>query len=446
MSRMLSILRIVSMALLASVGVLSIAQGQVGSSPACRAVRWDGPIGPAAADYLEREIRAADRDGIPLLILGLDTPGGLDTSMRRIVREIGASRVPVAVWVGPSGSRAASAGCVIGLSAPILAMAPGTNIGAAHPVPLGGGPVDSVMGSKILQDAEAYIGALARQHGRNETWARDAVRKSVSASAEDAVRLGVADLIASNLPELVAAIDGRTVRIATGSVTLALSGHPIDERRRDWRTSALALLNDPNVAYILLLLGVYGLFFELANPGSLFPGIFGVTSLILGLYALSNLPVNSAGLLLLVAGLAMLLLEIKVVSHGLLSLGGVAALVAGSLFLFESPSPVFRVSLTVIIPAVFLTAAFFLFLVGKGLAAQRRPPATGSSSLVGRLAVARTRLAPRGSVFVDGSHWRAEAPPDVVIDPGQMVRILNVDRLSLNVRPEAEPPTTGELP
>ncbi|TPW13871.1 MAG: hypothetical protein FD129_1191, partial [bacterium] len=370
---------------------------------------------------------------------------GLDTSMRRIVREIGAARIPVVVWVGPSGSRAASAGCVIGLAAPILAMAPGTNIGAAHPVSIGGGTIDSVLGGKILQDAEAYVTALARQRGRNETWARDAVRKSVSASAEDALRLGVADLLAADLATLVAAIDGRTVRTASGSVTLDLAGHPLEERPRDWRTNMLALLNDPNVAYLLLLLGLYGLFFELANPGALFPGIFGVLSLTIGLYALSNLPVNIAGLLLLLSGMAMLLLEIKVVSHGLLSLGGVTALLLGSLFLFESPSPVFRVSLSVILPAVLLTTAFFLFLIGKGLAAQRQSPATGSSSLVGRVAEARTRLAPGGSVFVDGSHWRAKAPPDVVVDPGQLVRILSVDRLTLNVRPEGSSPVPGEL-
>ncbi|HEX7880196.1 MAG TPA: nodulation protein NfeD, partial [Candidatus Eisenbacteria bacterium] len=291
-----------------------------------RYLRWDGPISPAAADYLDREIQAAERDGAPLVIIGIDTPGGLDTSMRRIVRAIAASPVPVAAWVGPSGSRAASAGCVIGLAAHVLAMAPGTNIGAAHPVAVGGGAVDSTMAGKVANDAEAYVAALARQRNRNESWAREAVTKSLSASAEEAVRLGVADLVAVDPADLLHKLDGRSLATPGGTRTLSTLGLGIEERHRDWRTDLLALLTDPNVAYILLLLGMYGLFFELANPGALFPGVFGIVSLILGLYGLSNLPVSTAGLLLILAGLSMLLLEIKIASHGLLAIGGVVAL------------------------------------------------------------------------------------------------------------------------
>jgi membrane-bound serine protease (ClpP class) len=440
MPRHAPLLRAVLSAALVAAG---LAAAETARSAPVPYLRWDGPIGPAAADYLAREIDAAP--AAPVIVIGLDTPGGLDTSMRKIIRAIGASPVPVVVWVGPSGSRAASAGCLIGLAAHVLALAPGTNIGAAHPVPVGAGKLDSTMAGKVVHDAEAYAAALARQRGRNEDWARRSVTESVSASAEEAVRLDVADLVADDPTALLAALDGRTVTTGAGPVVLATRGATLDERRRDWRTDLLALLTDPNVAYILLLLGVYGLFFELANPGSLFPGIFGVVALILGLYGLANLPVSTAGLLLLLAGLAMLLLEIKIASHGLLAIGGVVALAAGSLLLFESPLPFFRVSLGVIVPAVLITAAFVLFLVGKGLAAQRRPPVTGTPALVGRRGVAATRLAPRGSVFLDGTHWEAEAPADSIVDAGQPVRVVAVERLSLKVRPDPPTPAAGGI-
>jgi membrane-bound serine protease (ClpP class) len=416
-----------------------------GRAAPARYLRWDGPISPAAADYLDREIQAAARDAVPLVIVGLDTPGGLDTSMRRIVRAIGASPVPVAVWVGPPGSRAASAGCVIGLSAHVLAMAPGTNIGAAHPVSMGGAGLDSTVAGKAVNDAAAYVTALARQRNRNESWARDAVTRSVSVSAEEAVRLNVAEIVADDPEALLSALDGRSVTTAAGMRQLATRGLALEARQRDWRTDLLAVLTDPNVAYILLLLGMYGLFFELANPGALFPGVFGIVSLILALYGLSNLPVSTAGLLLILAGLSMLLLEIKIASHGLLAIGGIVGLAAGSLLLFESPLPFFRVSLSVMLPAVLVTAAFVLFLLGKGLSAQRRPPATGPLALVGRRGVAATRLAPRGSVFVDGTHWEAEGPVDSIVDAGQPVRIVAVERLSLKVRPEDSNPAAGGI-
>jgi membrane-bound serine protease (ClpP class) len=399
-------------------------------------IRWDGPIGPVAARYLEREISAADREHAVLLVIGLDTPGGLDVSMRTIVRAIHESPVPIAVWVGPSGSRAASAGCVIGLAAPILAMAPGTNIGAAHPVSIGGGTPNSTMAEKVENDAAAYVESLARERGRNVEWARDSVRKSLSASAEEAVRLGIADFLAADIPALLTAANGRTVRVRSDDRIIDTAGARVVTIDRDWRTGILATLNDPNVAYILLLLGIYGLFFELANPGALFPGIFGVVSLILGLYSLANLPVNWAGLLLLLAGAIMLLLEVKIVSHGLLAVGGIVSLVLGSLLLFESPVPAFRLSLGVIIPAVAITAAFFLWLVGKGVAAQRRPPVTGLSALLGRRGEVRVRLAPLGTVMLEGTHWSARAEGGEPIEVDRTVRVVGVDGLLLKVRPE----------
>jgi membrane-bound serine protease (ClpP class) len=398
------------------------------------ALRWDGPIGPVAAGYVAKQLDRAAESGASLAVLGLDTPGGLDTSMREIVRAIQASPVPVAVWVGPSGSRAASAGCVIGLAAHLLVMAPGTNIGAAHPVSVGGGTPDSTMGAKMVADAEAYATALARQRGRNETWAREAVTKSVSAAADEAVRLGVADFVAPDLEALVAAADGRTVDTVDGPRTLATAGARIIEIDRDWRTDLLAFIGDPNVAYILLLLGIYGLFFEMANPGALFPGIFGAIALILGLYGLSNLPLNGAGLLLLLAGIAMLLLEIKVTSHGLLTVGGVAALLAGSLLLLDTPLPFFRVSLAVILPAVAVTTLFFGVLVAKGVLAQRRRPVTGHAALLGRTAVVRERLAPTGAVFLDGTHWTARLEGADAAEPGEEVRVVGTEELRLRVR------------
>lgn len=397
-----------------------------------RATRWDGPIGPVTARYLSREIRRANDAGAGLLVIGLDTPGGLDTAMREIVRAISASRTPVAVWVGPSGSRAASAGCVIGIAAHLLAMAPGTNIGAAHPVSIGGGAMDSTMSGKVAHDAAAYVEALAAERGRNAAWAREAVEKSASIAAEEAVRIQVADYLASDLAAVVRGANGRTVRAAGGPILLATAGARIVERVIDWRTRTMTLFNDPNVAYILLLLGIYGLFFELSNPGSLFPGVFGAISLVLGLYALSNLSVNYAGLLLIFLGAVMLLAEIKIPSHGLLTVGGITSLTLGSLFLIDSPLPFFRVSLALIVPAVLFTALFFLFLVGKGLAAQRRRVMSGEPALVGQVAEVRTRLAPRGAVFVQGTHWSAEAPEPV--EAGEKVVITAVEGLVLKVR------------
>jgi membrane-bound serine protease (ClpP class) len=397
-----------------------------------RSVRWEGPIGPVTARYLVAQINAAETSGAGLIVIGLDTPGGLDTSMREIIKAIGRSTVPVAVWVGPSGARAASAGCVIGLAAHLLAMAPGTNIGAAHPVSIGGGGMDSTMSSKVMQDAEAYAAALARERGRNEEWARRAVTRSVSVTAREAVDLKVADFLASDPAEVVRLANGRTVQTPAGSVLLSLDPTRIESRGLDWRTQVMALLNDPNIAYILLLLGIYGLFFELSNPGALFPGIFGAISLILGLYSLSNLSVNYAGLLLLLAGLIMLLAEIKVPSHGILTIGGVLALTLGSLFLIDSPLPFFRVSLTLIIPAVLATAAFFLFLVGKGLTAQKRRVRSGQEALIGGRGIARTPIDPRGTVFIEGTHWSAVS--DEPIASGEPVIVVHVEDLLLKVR------------
>jgi len=419
------------LALLACGGV----QAHAASPGGAVVTRWDGPIGPVTADYVTGEIERANRSGAGLFVLGLDTPGGLDTAMRDIVKAINSSSVPVVVWVGPSGSRAASAGCVIGLAAHLLVMAPGTNIGAAHPVSVGGGSMDSTMASKVEQDAGAYVEALARERGRNVEWARDAVVHSVSVAADRAVELGVADYLARDIPAVVEGAEGRTVTTAGGTITIALDDPNPVYREPGWRYRLLSLLDNPNVAYILLLMGIYGLFFELANPGALFPGIFGAISLVLGLYSLSNLDVNYAGLLLIVLGAVMLLLEIKVTSHGLLTVGGVAALLIGSLFLIDSPLPFFRVSLAVIIPAVAATALFFLFLVGKGILAQRRPPATGARSLVGLTATARSRIDPGGTVFLEGTHWNARS--DEPIEAGEPVTVVDVQGLNLIVKRKA---------
>lgn len=399
---------------------------------AVRTTRWDGPIGPVTARYLVSEIESASAASASLLVIGIDTPGGLDSSMRDIIRAIGRSTTPVAVWVGPSGSRAASAGCIIGLSAHVLAMAPGTNIGAAHPVSIGGGSMDSTMSSKVVQDAEAYAVALARDRGRNTEWARQSVTRSVSIEADEAVSLGVADFIAADLSTLVRLANGRTVHTPQGEVVLQLGAGPFQERKPDWRTKALALLNDPNIAYVLLLLGIYGLFFELSNPGAIFPGVFGAISLILGLYALSNLSVNYAGLLLILAAVIMLVAEIKIPSHGLLTIGGVIALALGSLFLFDSPFPFFRVSLSLLVPAVVVTSLFFTFLVAVGLRAQKRRPASGNEALIGTLGQARSRLDPRGTVFIEGTHWSAVAVEP--IDAGEPVIVTGVEDLLLKVR------------
>lgn len=388
-------------------------------------------ITPVTARIIVQAIEKSSSDSSQALVIELDTPGGLDESMRQIVREILNSKVPVIVYVAPSGARAGSAGVFITIAAHIAAMAPGTNIGAAHPVGLGG-QIDSTMLKKVENDAAAYIRSLAKKRGRNEEWAEDAVRKSVSIPEFEALSKNVIDLVARDIRELLDQVDGRKVMLAEGEEkTLATKGALVKKIEISWRYRILEVITNPNVAYILYTLGMLGLFFELSNPGAIFPGVIGGICIILAFFAFQSLPINYAGVLLMALALILFLLEIKVPSHGALTIGGVISLLLGSLLLIESPIPYMRISLTLISIVVICTTLFFIFAVGMGLRAQRRKPTTGDIGLVGQLAVVRTQLDPEGTVFVEGELWRAIS--DQPIQPGDKVKILAVEHLTLKV-------------
>jgi membrane-bound serine protease (ClpP class) len=413
-----------------------------GSAPrATPVVGWariEDAIHPASAAFLERTLRWAARGDLTAIVIELDTPGGLDTSMRRMVKAILASPVPVVIYVSPPGSRAASAGVFLMMAAGVAAMAPGTNIGAAHPVAIGGGLPggseavgDTTMTAKVTNDAVAYVRSLAEDRGRNADWAEKAVRESVSVSAEDALRLGVVDLIASDRADLLAKLEGREVRVPGATIRLALAGASTIERRPDLRDSVLGVVANPTVAYLLLLLGILGIFFELSHPGALFPGIVGALALLLAFFALQVLPVRAAGVALILLALVLFLLEIKITSYGALAMGGVAAMLFGSLMLFDSSGGGAGLSLGVIVPSLIVVTGLFLFGVVMAVRAQGRRPVTGAEGLVGEIGEARTDLAPHGQVFVHGELWNAtgEAP----VARGAAVRVTQIDGLRLRV-------------
>jgi membrane-bound serine protease (ClpP class) len=392
----------------------------------------DGVISPASSSYLVRVIDVAERDQAVCLIFKIDTPGGLDVSMREITKRILNAEVPVVVYVAPKGARAASAGVFILYASHVAAMAPGTNVGAAHPVSMGGGQMDSVMMEKVTNDAVAYLRALAKERGRNAEWAELSVRESASVDAETALELGVADLIAENEGELIEQLNGREVKVKEGVVVLDTRDTGTREVKMTLRERLLLLLTNPNIAYVVLLLGIYGLFFELQNPGMIFPGVVGGICLILGFYSLHVLPVNYAGVALLVLSAILFILEIYITSQGLLTIGGIAALVFGSLILFESDVPYLRVSWEVIMLVVIIVAGFVIFLLTLGVKAQFRRKTTGSEGIVGEVGTAKTDIKPAGgTVFVHGEFWNATS--DLAIKEGHRVRVLGVKKMVLKV-------------
>jgi len=395
-------------------------------------VTYDGVINPVAAEFLTKAIAIATEDRAEALIIQLDTPGGLDTSMRIIIKEISASAIPIVLYVSPPGARAASAGVFITLASHIAAMAPGTNIGAAHPVAMGGGEMDKEMKKKVENDAAAYIKSITEKRGRNVSWAEDAVRKSVSITEKDAVKLKVVDLIAENLPALLKAIDGRTVETAKGKVTLATKNATIKTIPMSFRFKVLNTLSDPNIAYILMLLGIYGLIFELSNPGSILPGIVGGISLILAFYAFQTLPINYAGFLLILLAVILFIAEIKVPSYGLLTVGGVISMVLGSLMLITTDVPGLQISMFVILPTALLTAGFFVLVVGMAWRAHQKKPVTGVEALIGMAGIAKTEIDPRGSVLLQGELW--EALSNEPIKKGEPVIVRGLDGLTLLVK------------
>jgi len=400
----------------------------------------DDIIGPISAKYLLEAIRESEATGAAALVVELDTPGGLMTSMRTIIKGILASRVPVCVYVAPQGARAASAGTFITLAAHVAAMAPGTNIGAASPVSTGGA-MDSTMAHKVFNDAEASIRSLARLRHRNETWAASAVRQAEALPAKEAAEQHVVDFVAVDRTDLLRQMEGRVVAVAgDSSHVIRVAGARRIEVEIGARYRLLSLLNNPTLAYLLLMLGFYGLFFELSNPGAIFPGVVGGISMILALIGLQNLSLNYAGLMLLVLGAVLFFLETQIPSHGVLTLGGIASLLGGSLMLFDSPEPFLRLSLKVILPTVLASAAFFVFAATLALRAQRRRVVTGREGLVGRLAEVRRALDPEGIVFVAGELWTARTRAGTTAAEGSTVEVTGVDHLTLIVRPTPEDP------
>ena len=421
-------------------------------------------ISPVTQQYLVEALARSEEDGAECLVVILDTPGGLLESTRAIVKRIMNARVPVVVYVGPSGARAGSAGVFITLAGHVAAMAPSTNIGAAHPVAVGegGGPMKKLvrrikratkdefgkpkkpdeeeiveeeakdpMAEKILNDTVAWVTTIARTRHRNEAWAKKAVTESFSVTEDEAVRERIVDLIAKDLDELLAKIDGWPTETLAGPTTLATAQARIVRIPMTARQQFLAVITNPNIAYLLMLLGTLGLIFEFTHPGVGFPGIAGLICVILALYAFQTLPVNYAALALIGLGLLLLIAEAQIVSHGLLALGGVIALTLGSLMLIESPEPSLQISLRIILPVVATLAGIVLFVVQRALRAQTQPVTTGPQGLVGATGVASTNLDLDGMVFVNGELWNASSPTP--IRQGERVRVVGVKGLTLTV-------------
>ena len=408
-----------------------------GTAAPVRAIRLDGVIGPAMARYVKRAIDLSARTNAQALVIEIDTPGGLMKSMDDISHALLNSTVPTIAYIYPSGARAASAGVFVTYAATVAAMAPTTHLGAAHPVMIGSGgsgtSIDKTEMTKLTNDAAAEIHGFAVRHGRNAVWAEQAVRQSVSITAEQALRLHVIDLMADNPRELLQKLDGRVVRTTLGPRRLMTRNASIIETPMDLTEQFLLLLSDPNVAFVLMTIAIYGLIFELSNPGSVFPGVIGGVALILALASFAAIEVDVAGLLLIGFAVLLFVADIKVPSHGVLTVGGIASFVLGSLLLTHNQEPFLRISLTLILTIALLTAAFFMFAVGAGIRAQQRRVQTGSEALVGAIGVARRELAPFGTVFVQGELWNAEAAGSAIA-AGERVRVVKVSGLSLDVQ------------
>ena len=424
-----------------------------------------GAIGPAIADYVARHLAALDPTIVGLVILRLDTPGGLDIAMRKIIRAELASPVAVAAYVAPSGARAASAGTYITYAASVAAMAPGTNLGAATPIAIGGmpempggeptapekkpgepdkkdgakeeqsPPEGDVETRKMVNDAVAYIRGLAQLHGRNADWAESAVRGAASLPAEEALKLGVIDLVAPTLEELLRKIDGREAIVDGKRQKLATADLVLTEEPLDWRTQLLAVITDPNIAYILMLIGIYGLIFELSNPGAILPGVLGGICLLMALFAFSVLPIDYAGVALVLLGIALMASEAFVTSFGILGLGGIVAFVIGSIIMFEPGSSNFGLSISVIVASTLVSAGLLLLTLTMLVRSRRRAVVTGGAALIGATASVIEWTEGEGRVQLAGEIWRARAASihSGTLRPGQRVKVQGRDGLMLLV-------------
>ena len=394
----------------------------------------DSPIHPPSADYIQWGIEKAVDENAQCVVIELNTPGGLLSSTRYIVTQFLQSKIPIVVYVYPSGSRAASAGVFITMASNIAAMAPGTNIGAAHPVTMQG-TQDTIMMEKATNDASAFIRTISEKRHRNIEWSEDAVRKSLSITETEALKLKVIDIIAKDLNNLLSQIDGRKVETSVGIKTLHTKNAEVVVLNMTFSQKILSILSDPNTAYILLMLGIYGLFFEFYSPGAIFPGVIGGICLILAFYSMNTLPVNYAGLAFIILSVILFILEVKVTSHGILTIGGIISLFLGSMMLINIDTfwEAMEISMELIILVVVLTAAFFIFVVSMGIKAQRKKPTTGVEGLIGEIGRTVTKLSPVGEIRIHGEFWNAECL-DGEIDEGSEVQVVNVENLVLKVK------------
>lgn len=403
--------------------------------PVFNIITVDGVITSPTAKYISKSIDEAQKDNAEGLVILLDTPGGMDTAMRDIAKSILNAPLPVIVFVYPSGARAASAGVIITEAAHVAAMAPGTNIGAAHPVSIGlgapAGDKDKTMSEKVENDAAAYARSIAKTRGRSEEWVEKAVRKSESITAEEALKLNVIDFVAPDIEKLLAAIDQKEINLASGKKKLNTKNAITNAKKMGTRQGILAAISDPNISYILLLVGLAGLYFELSTPGAILPGVIGGISLLLAFFGLSTLPVNYTGILLILFGVILFIAEIKVMSHGMLTVGGVISLVLGSLLLFDTPEPALRLSFQVLIPAVLVASGFFIVVIWLAVKAQLRKHFTGAEAMVGSEADVMQDIDNEGEVFLMGEYWKAVSQHPV--KKGAKVKVIKVDGLKLIV-------------
>ena len=403
------------------------------SPPVVHVVHWDDAITPVTSRFFRERLEEATEEGADALLIELDTPGGLIDATRDIVTDFLDAEIPILVWVGPAGARAASAGTFITMAAHVAAMSPGSNIGAASPVTMTGGGQDSTMTSKMMNDTAAFARTIAERRGRNAEWAEQAVRDAASVTETEAVELNVVDFVATNREDVLAQASGRMIELADRDHVLRLEDPEIVEKELGFRYRLLSLLANPNVATILLMLGIYGIFFELSNPGSVLPGVVGVIFLILAFFSMQTLPMNLAGVLLIVTGLVLFILETQITSFGLLTLAGIVATVLGVIMLFDSPIPALRVSLPLVRPLVILSSLLFAVAIGLSVRTLRSKPSTGREGMLGLRGQVRTALAPEGQIEVHGEIWRAVAEAGE-IGAGETVEVVRIDGLRLLVR------------
>jgi len=393
-------------------------------------IELEGPINPGTDLFATRGIKQAQRNGYSLVIIRLDTPGGLDTSMRSIIKAMLNSTIPVVVYVAPRGARAASAGVMITIAAHVAAMAPQTNIGAAHPVSAGGKEINKTMSEKVVNDMVAYARSIAKDRNRNQEWVEKAIRESVSITADVAVKQNVVDLVARDMDDLLILLDGREITLDKGKLTLKTKDLKLVYVTPGWRDMVLKTISNPNIAYILMMIGLAGLYFELSHPGAIFPGVVGAISLILAFFSFQTLPVNYAGLLLIALAIIFFIAEIKVTSYGLLSLAGLISLTLGSIMLFEDVG----VSLKLMMPTIVLIGGFFVGIAFLAFRAYRRTPKGGRDGLIGESGVVEEKIDPEGLIFAHGEYWKATS--NEVVEEGEKVRIIGLKGLKLIVEKE----------